>query len=252
MIDGNQQGDFGSEAQVYIVKSAREATRALIMQANKQIRISTYAFEYLPSVEDMLREATQEKKVKIDVYITHPQSPEILNPKHPSEIAKRVQHLKDMGVNVHYSMGRIPFRGTIIDDKNGLAIDYGGKSFERDRDESIRLIPIKGSLLRIAKDCLEHLAVEDERSFLDRSSTFQTVTQGGGLPEKTAEKAATPSDPSPLSLKSVILLSSASVATILVLMFLRGSAELTALAAAAILGIGSQIVYSRKKAVNSG
>lgn len=88
-----------------------EETRALYGEAEEDVSVATKAMEYLPEVENALRDAV-DRGVSVRVLMLDPDSLEEEN----REVQRdSVETLRDFGAEVRFSTTSLPLRGTVID-----------------------------------------------------------------------------------------------------------------------------------------
>lgn len=86
-------------------------TRSLYGEAEERVAVATKAMEYLPDVEDALRDAV-DRGVSVRALMLDPSALEEEN----CEVQRRsVGTLRDAGAEVRYSTTSLPLRGTVID-----------------------------------------------------------------------------------------------------------------------------------------
>ncbi|MDZ7850757.1 MAG: helix-turn-helix domain-containing protein [Halodesulfurarchaeum sp.] len=91
--------------------SERE-TRQLYAEAENRVHVFTKSFEYLPSVEEALRDAVS-RGVEVQVLFVHPDH---IEPENRSIQDERIDHIESIeGVQYRISESKLPVRGTLAD-----------------------------------------------------------------------------------------------------------------------------------------
>jgi len=98
------------------IKDAEQITIEMMMNARKSIMISTYVFSYFGRVKEVLLDAAK-RAIDVQVLMTSPLSQKLFGYEHRLLIEDISKILRRAGIKVHYCRERIPFRGTIVDER---------------------------------------------------------------------------------------------------------------------------------------
>ena len=153
-------------SEVYDRKNTRNVTRELMREAKKEIIISTYVFEWIDDIKDVLIQKIKEG-VEIKVFMTNPESKYILSPNDKKLAEKSLKTLKELGCKVYLLNKRLPFRGVIIDDKKLLCIGFQYTE-ERafDKSEEYTIIESESQVLTY-KDYIS--SIEEEQKLIGKT-----------------------------------------------------------------------------------
>ena len=98
-------------------------TVQLIKEARRSILISSYMFGWFTNVKKHLNR-TLNKGVAVKVLMTDPSSPIVFSEDHRRELESRVLSLKESDLGVSLTKERVPFRGSIFDEKAVLIMMF--------------------------------------------------------------------------------------------------------------------------------
>jgi len=104
-------------------KDSEQITIEMIMGARKSILISTYVFTYLERVKAVLLDKAR-KAIDIRVLMISPSSRKLLSIEHRLLVQNIADILRRIGIRVYHSEERIPFRGTIVDERVMLMMTF--------------------------------------------------------------------------------------------------------------------------------
>lgn len=96
-------------------QNAIEQTRRICLQAESSILISTYVFDWLESIENVLFAKSIDQRVPVTVTMMNPASNDRLSPDDRKRIDERIAFLKRRSVNIELTDILPPFRGSIVD-----------------------------------------------------------------------------------------------------------------------------------------
>jgi len=104
-------------------KDSEQVTIKMMMAARKSILISTYAFTYFERVKAILLDKAR-KAIDIKVLMISPSSRKLFSLEHRVLIRNIADTLRQIGIRVHHNEERIPFRGTIVDERVMLMMTF--------------------------------------------------------------------------------------------------------------------------------
>jgi sugar-specific transcriptional regulator TrmB len=97
-------------------EDALSQTLTLFSEAKKTIRVSTYVFSWFREAKDVLLSKLKDG-LDVQILMTAPSSPSLLSQSHRATIQELAEFLIHNKAKVYYTQGRLPFRGSIVDDR---------------------------------------------------------------------------------------------------------------------------------------
>jgi phosphatidylserine/phosphatidylglycerophosphate/cardiolipin synthase-like enzyme len=105
-------------------EQAELQTARFVQEAKQSILISTYMFEWFNRIEGTLLSRAKSKEVVVRVLMTDPSSPRMFSSEHRRDVQSKTLRLREAGVEVNFTTERMPFRGSIFDEKAALIMMF--------------------------------------------------------------------------------------------------------------------------------